>query len=173
VENNKKSFRWHYFIDKPFQLRFIARFSMLIILGLAVSLLVLGIANTTRFEGSQGRLYYQVQDYKQFLNDMQKDPSLPFYKVFNMQKGKTAFEISLAPMITVSALYLLLIIVFGLFISHKMAGPIYRIKKTLDMATKGQIDIKTLEFKLRKKDELQDLVDALNKFLDKIYAKKK
>jgi len=64
--------------------------------------------------------------------------------------------------------YLILIAVFGLFISHKMAGPIYRIKKTLDEAADGKIDIKTLEFRLRKQDELHDLVKSLNRFLNKL-----
>lgn len=169
METNKK-FRWRYFIDKPFQLRFIARFSVLIVLGLAISLLVLGISNTQRYKQN---LFYQVKDSKAFESDITKDPNVPYYKVFDMQKGRNIFELSMWPMVVMSALYIGLIIVFGLFISHKMAGPVYRIKKTLEQASKGQIDIKTLEFKLRKKDELQDLVEALNKFLDSSYAGRK
>ncbi|MFN3660975.1 MAG: hypothetical protein ACK4TN_07065 [Brevinematales bacterium] len=85
-----------------------------------------------------------------------------------MSKAYTEFEIQMWPMIWLSVVYLILIAVFGLFISHKMAGPIYRIKKTLDEASEGKIDIKTLEFRLRKQDELHDLVKSLNRFLNKI-----
>lgn len=170
MENNKKAFRWRYFIDKPFQLRFIARFSILIILGLGISLLVLGIANTQRFNTN---VFFQAKNVtKDASGNYNLNYNDPFYKVVS-PAPVNIFQLQMWPMIYVSILYIILIIVFGLFISHKMAGPIYRIKKTLDMATKGQIDIKTLEFKLRKKDELQDLVDSLNKFLDSIYGKKR
>lgn len=84
------------------------------------------------------------------------------------RKGLNSFELLFVPIMLVSIVYIILITVFGLFISHKMAGPIYRIKKTLEEATKGSIDIKTLEFRLRRRDELQDLVKAMNKFLEKM-----
>ena len=89
------------------------------------------------------------------------------------KRGINSFELYFLPILLVSILYLFIIAVFGLFISHKMAGPIYRIKKTLLEASKGNVNIKELEFRLRKRDELQDLVDALNKFLDKIYDRMK
>lgn len=170
MENQKKTFRWRYFIDKPFQLRFIARFSVLIILGLGISLLVLGIASTQRFNTN---LFFQAKNVTLDANGKPNFSVIdPFYKVVS-PVPVNIFQLQMWPMIYMSILFIVLIILFGLFFSHKMAGPVYRIKKTLDMATKGQIDIKTLEFKLRKKDELQDLVEALNRFLDKVYQKKK
>jgi HAMP domain-containing protein len=84
------------------------------------------------------------------------------------KRGINSLELYLLPILYVSLIYLILIAVFGLFISHRMAGPVYRIKRTLQEAAKGGINIKELEFRLRKRDELQDLVEALNRFLDKI-----
>jgi len=87
-------------------------------------------------------------------------------------KPLNIFEIYSSPLIYISILYILLITIFGLFISHKLAGPVYRIKKTLNDAADGKIDLKDLKFRLRKKDELQDLVEALNYFIDRMSTKK-
>ena len=38
VEKKSQKVRWRYFIDKPFQIRFIVRFFILILIGLALSL---------------------------------------------------------------------------------------------------------------------------------------
>jgi methyl-accepting chemotaxis protein len=54
------------------------------------------------------------------------------------------------------------ILFFGLvsiFVSHKVAGPLYRIKKCLDMITQGDLDI---VLKLRKWDDLKDLAEHIN-----------
>lgn len=157
---DNKKFRWRYFIDKPFQVRFIGRFLILVLLGLGVSLAVLGIANSMRFKTN---LYFQAK------TAATSDPlyaNKPFYEVVN-PTPVNVFQLQMWPMIWMAGLFIVLIAVFGLFISHKMAGPVYRIKRTLDEATDGKIDMKTLEFRLRKKDELQDLVNALNRFIKK------
>ncbi len=159
-----KKFRWRYFIDKPFQIRFIARFLILILLGLGISLGVLLIANSQKFNQN---LFFQVKNVEYDANGkFNIDPSAPFYEIFDTTPVNV-FQIQMYPMIWMSVLYLALIIFFGLFISHKMAGPVYRIKKTLQEVADGKITLKDAKFKLRKRDELKDLVEALNSFLDK------
>ncbi|MFN4216789.1 MAG: hypothetical protein ACK4HQ_05265 [Brevinematales bacterium] len=164
-ETKNKKMRWRYFIDKPFQIRFIARFSFLIILGLVTSLLFMGVFYRQRYSKN---LFYQVKNVEEFKEKAKVNPDLPYYEVFDMSKAYNEFQIQMWPMIWLSVVYLILIAVFGIFISHKMAGPIYRIKKTLDEASEGKIDIKTLEFRLRKQDELHDLVKSFNRFLNKL-----
>ncbi len=166
-----KKFRWRYFIDKPFQIRFIGRFSLLILISLGLFLMALGVVNYYRFNKG---LYFQyttdpvkLQAIKlQSDRDTAKDMSV-LYKYFDMNKSKNIFQLYWKPLVTMSILFIVMIAIFGLFISHKMAGPVYRIKRTLEEATSGKIDYKTLRFRLRKGDELQDLVDALNKFIEK------
>ncbi len=165
---NKKKFRWHYFIDKPFQLRFIGKFSVLIILGLALSLCVVGIYNLNRFKAP---LYFKAKQID--TTKMEAGKTLKIEDTIDLSHPMNIFQIYTPPLIYISILYIVLIAIFGLFISHKMAGPIYRIKRTLEEATGGKLDIKTLEFRLRKNDELQDLVAAFNRFLDKINGKHK
>lgn len=151
-------------------MRFIVRFSALILLGLALSLGVIGLYNMTKFKEP---LFFQAKFIPNDLKEkilQEKDADKAFAMTID-RKPINIFQLYLKPLVGISALYIILIAVFGLFFSHKMAGPVYRIKRTLDDAQQGKIDIKTLQFRLRKKDELQDLAESLNKFLQK-YDKK-
>ena len=57
-------------------------------------------------------------------------------------------------------LYILVITLFSFFISHKIAGPLYRFEKDVRILAKdGDL---TKIFKLRKRDEMQELAEALN-----------
>ncbi len=166
AENGKKKFRWRYFIDKPFQIRFIIRFSVLIIIGLGISIGAMAYLNATKYKEN---LFFQIksaEELDQLAQSYGGQYNIPYTLAFNMKPINT-FQIQLSPMIWMSVLYLVMIIVFGLFISHKMAGPVYRIKKTLKEVADGKVKVSDVKFKLRKRDELKDLVDSLNDFLDK------
>jgi methyl-accepting chemotaxis protein len=52
-----------------------------------------------------------------------------------------------------------LIFILGLLFSHRIAGPVYRIDKTLDDISKGNLGLK---IRLREGDELVDLADTIN-----------
>ncbi len=52
-----------------------------------------------------------------------------------------------------------LIFILGLLFSHRIAGPVYRINKTLRDISKGNLSLK---IRLREGDELVDLADAIN-----------
>ena len=59
-----------------------------------------------------------------------------------------------------------IILLFGavsIFITHKIAGPLYRLKKSLFMITEGNLDVKV---KLRKGDDLKDLAEHVNILVD-------
>jgi HAMP domain. len=54
------------------------------------------------------------------------------------------------------------ILLFGavsIFISHKIAGPLYRLKRSISQITEGNLDVK---IKLRKWDDLKDLAEHVN-----------
>lgn len=60
------------------------------------------------------------------------------------------------------------ILLFGavsIFISHKVAGPLFRLKKTLSQVTEGNLNVLV---KLRKWDDLQDLADHLNILIEEL-----
>ena len=58
------------------------------------------------------------------------------------------------------------ILLFGtlsIYITHKIAGPLYRLKKSLHMIKEGNLDVNV---KLRKGDDLQDLAEHVNMLVD-------
>lgn len=62
----------------------------------------------------------------------------------------------------------LLAIVFsiaGILLSHKVAGPIFRVERVAEELSRGNLDIKV---KFRKGDELHDLANSLNTMIDGI-----
>ncbi|MDO8602976.1 MAG: hypothetical protein Q7O04_03910 [Candidatus Omnitrophota bacterium] len=56
-----------------------------------------------------------------------------------------------------------LIFILGLLFSHRIAGPVYRISKTLEEIIKGNLGLK---IKLREGDELVDLADMINRLTE-------
>ncbi|MEI6631417.1 MAG: methyl-accepting chemotaxis protein [bacterium] len=64
----------------------------------------------------------------------------------------------------------ILLLLWGLVISHRIAGPIYRLEQELDKISKGDF---SLRIRFRKKDELASIAQGINKVLDKIGEKQK
>jgi methyl-accepting chemotaxis protein len=60
------------------------------------------------------------------------------------------------------------ILFFGavsIFISHKVAGPLFRMKKSLDKVTQGDLSV---VIKLRKWDDLKDLAEHINLLVEEL-----
>ena len=56
-----------------------------------------------------------------------------------------------------------LVFIIALFSSHKIAGPVYRIEKTLEEINNGNL---ALKIKFRQGDELWDLADLINVMIE-------
>ncbi len=52
-----------------------------------------------------------------------------------------------------------------LILSHRLAGPIYRLEKDLQDIARGNF---SMRIKFRKKDELKSIAEGINKILDEI-----
>ena len=57
----------------------------------------------------------------------------------------------------------------GIIISHRLAGPIERLKKELEGIVKGDY---SRRIKLRKNDDLKPVAEGINKLLDKVNSHK-
>lgn len=53
----------------------------------------------------------------------------------------------------------------SIFISHKVAGPLYRLKKSLLQVTQGNLNVVV---KLRKRDDLKDLAEHINMLIEEL-----
>jgi len=97
----------------------------------------------------------------------------PVYKGFNKAgivtaniKGTTdRFGIALPALILSTIIFIITATIFGIFFTHKMAGPIYRIDKSLDRIANGDYDFK---IKLREHDSFQHIARGINKVIDSL-----
>ncbi len=103
-----------------------------------------------------------------------------FYVIFHLTLGtaqlgryaearlKDVFSSMNYLLLGVTVISILIAGYFSIHLSHKIAGPLYRIEQTIREIINGS----RKEFKIRKKDELQELVTLLNDLLKKILPKK-
>ena len=127
--------RRNYFIDKSFQTKFILKFCLIVILSsitIAILLFILSRNFTT----------------------------VAIENAHVIVKGTSSF---LAPIIIetlslVTVFSAICVIILTLFVSHKIAGPLYRLKKEIDEMKNGNMN---LDFRTRKADQLQELANSL------------
>lgn len=76
-------------------------------------------------------------------------------------QGRLVYVLKATNMALIRNLLFVLPIIFvlGLLFSHRIAGPVYRIEKTIYEISKGNL---ALKIKLRRGDELWDLADIIN-----------
>ena len=137
--------RRQYFIKKDFQLRFILKFCLIILLGILISTLLLFIFSQDTLTSSfdQSRLVIE----------------------------KTSFAILPAAIYTsliTLGLIILATIAVTLFVSHKLAGPMFRFEEDLKIIGGGDL---TKVIRLRKKDQFMPLVDGLNQMTQRLREK--
>ena len=139
MEHKEKFRRTHFLVDKKFQFRFLGSVILLTILIMLLS------ATITYYI-----LYAQMQ---KFLT------TIPVDILFSI-----SCVISLTSL-TVLLILLPLVIVLGIFMSHKIIGPIMRMEKLLEEVGDGNFNI---NIRLRRGDELISLANAMNRMVDKL-----
>lgn len=73
-------------------------------------------------------------------------------------------------MIIALPIIFVLIFIWGVFISHKFAGPIHRLEEDLAKILSGDLSVR---IQFRKKDKLDELATQLNQVLDDLEKSKK
>ncbi|TGN19605.1 methyl-accepting chemotaxis protein [Leptospira idonii] len=171
----KKAFRFRYIIDKEFQFKFLLHYSLLFISGVVVTLGFLYWLNKSKFDG--GAVFRLRQDAQTVYWKVENDEATTEEEKFkfvpreiylpNYDHQLNMYTIQFDAVVTLSVLYLALITIFSIFKSHKMAGPIYSIKRSLQRLASGDPIEK---IRIRKDDEFQELVEVLNEVIQKRMA---
>jgi len=140
-----KSQRRNYYIDKDFQNKFILKFCSLVALGsLLTVILIYWLAwHSTTVGIADGRV--AVHSTAEYL--------LPLLL-------QTVFVVFVVVSLST--------IVMTLFISHKIAGPLYRLKVMLGALGEGDF---SSSMRLREDDQLQQVAAAYNEAVEKINGK--
>ena len=128
--------RKNYFIERSFQTRFIIKFCMLTIIG---GLLTIGL------------LY--------FLSLRSTTVAIVNSEVVVKTTADFLLPILIQTVVVVMVLVSIATIIVTLFVSHKIAGPLYRLKKGMHDLGEGNF---STEIKIRKFDQLKDVVEAFN-----------
>jgi hypothetical protein len=85
-----------------------------------------------------------------------------YFQFIKMQEG-TFHRVLLVLALVVA----LILVVGGLVVSHKIAGPVYRMKKEFtEMQNKTPVELKKIHF--RKGDFFPELADTYNQLIDKL-----
>lgn len=142
-KHERRSFRW---IDPHFQRKYAL---LLLAFVLFISAMLIGT------------FWYHSSDIINSLKDGGVSPQNP---LLILLEGKMKSLIwSVYFIVGVFSMFTLIV---ANFLSHKIVGPIYAIKKSLDAIAIG--DYKAARLKVRKGDEFQDVIDLMNTTVDKL-----
>jgi len=134
--------RRNYFIERSFQTRFILKFCSLVVVGglLTVAMLYyIGLRSTTVAIVNSDVVVKSTADF--------------------------LLPVLIQTLLLVMVLLGLATIIVTLFVSHKIAGPLYRLKKAMEELGEGDLGV---QIKLRQKDQLVHIAEAFNTMAKKL-----
>ena len=132
--------RRQYLVNPQFQLRFMIYIALAVLLGFTI----IYTSNLWYFSTlvSQGQ-------------ELGLDPSHPYYELIEDQR-----KLLTRTYLIISGITFVLLMWAGLFLSHRIAGPLYRIESYMKQVTAGDVDLKPVH--LRKGDFFPEIADILN-----------
>lgn len=137
--------RRNYFIKQDFQGRFILRFFLTILLSAVVFTIILSIFSAHTI----------TITYRDSFLRIEKTPKALFYEIIRAH-GIYIFFIGAG------------ISILSLFLSHRIAGPLYRFEKSIEEVIKGNLSFR---IRLRKKDEAKELAEAMNRMIETLSSR--
>ncbi len=174
-ERAKKPFFWQrkYLIDTRFQSKFILRYSIVVVISALLILAALFVLKNKAYnllpDGASVLAQMEVDKHQslvkgadgkwQIAADGSGEEYFPLKVNERGYKFYNAFDLYLWPVVIVTLLNIFIIMVYSVFFSHKVAGPIFKIKKILKhyLAT-GEYD----DIRLRKGDNFEDVARLIN-----------
>ncbi|MBN2547178.1 MAG: hypothetical protein JXB50_15355 [Spirochaetes bacterium] len=98
----------------------------------------------------------------------QVDESILTPLIGSVPKVVSRFKILFWPLLYITLVQIIIISIYSIFFSHKMAGPIYRMKVSLDRMVSGD---NNFVIKVRKSDFFINIIERLEKLRQKISKK--
>jgi methyl-accepting chemotaxis protein len=131
--------RRNFYIDKNFQTKFIVKFSLLVSLGACLMI---------------GLLYWLARS--------STSVAIVKSRVVVMTTADFILPLLLQTVIVVSIFVSIAAVFVTLFVSHQIAGPLYRFKQTFIAMTQGNL---LCQVSLRKNDQLHEVARELNQMI--------
>lgn len=139
--NDRRSQRW---IDPTFQ----KRYSMLL---LSVVLLVSSVLIAT--------FWFHSEQVLKTLSSAGVLPQHSLYLLIEKQMHSLMWSV-----VAVVVLFSIFVLMLAKFLSHRIVGPIFAIKRSLESMTRG--DLEGARLKLRSDDEFHDVGELVNQVVD-------
>ncbi|MFH2218495.1 MAG: methyl-accepting chemotaxis protein [Pseudomonadota bacterium] len=137
--------RRQFYIKKNYQFKFILKFCLLVFGGALISMVLL-------FFLSRGTLTFSFVNSRLIV----RDTAMAILPATFLTNIVTLIVITLSTIVVV------------LFISHKIAGPMFRFEKDFEEIAAGNL---TKKVRLRRTDQLNDLTDSINNMTSSLHAK--
>ena len=154
--------RRNFVVDKRFQYRFIASFLLLVVLSLL--LFSGGMATYYWIRYMAGENVFAEFIYIQKQVRVTNDEGEVVGTRSEMQPPVNRLELILPPILINNLVIMIIIAVIGIFYSHRIAGPIYRMQQDLTRVIEGEEGVR---IRLRKKDTMQSLANKINQLIEK------
>ena len=159
--------RTNYVINKTFQFRLIGTFLISILLALVI--FTIGVVGYYWYSTMVGdnlfaefiTIHKQVERTEQVEQD--GETVTKTYTETEEIPGVKRWEIVLPPILVNNLLILIVVGIIGLFYSHRLAGPVYRINADLQKVLNGERGVR---ISLRKDDKFHDLAEQINALID-------
>jgi nitrogen fixation/metabolism regulation signal transduction histidine kinase len=145
-QSNRPYKRRQLIVDRPFQQRFIWRFLLIVVGSILLSNLVtLGFFKLRDLSDSAS------QNLSYFTDTIHT--TLAFSRVF---------QVLWLPLLISGLLGCILVAVLGIFFSHRIAGPLFNLKRVMRQVEEGNLNVM---MKIRNKDEFHDVEEAFNRMV--------
>jgi methyl-accepting chemotaxis protein len=82
--------------------------------------------------------------------------------------GRELLIASVRPLIIIIPVVFIILAAIIIYISHKIAGPLYRLKQYMEKVENGDF---SAELKFRKHDSIHDIADSFNRMVEGIKAR--
>lgn len=144
--------RRQFWVNKEFQRRMIGQFILVMMGSVVLShLITLGFLKIRELSGvAQEDMIYLTNALSE---------SVAFTRTF---------EVLWLPLLLSSIIGSLVILVFGLFYSHRLAGPLFNLKRTMAKVTEGNWNVSV---GIRKNDEFHDVKESLNDLVSSLQGR--
>jgi len=145
VDKRRSFLKRTYIVDRAFQVKFILKIVFFVLLATVITGVVTYFLTDESLERSFYSIHYQIKNVWQVL--------LPAVVTISfVTTGIVAFFTTIIALVE----------------SHKVGGPLYRFKRSLQEVKEGDL---TKVTKLRSRDDLQDFVGSLNSMISSVKEK--
>ena len=142
---NRKYKRKQYFVEKSFQTKFIFKFCIVVVI-------------SSFFIG--GLIFFLSQD--------STTVTIENTEVKVKRTADFILPIIVTTVIVVSSFSSVIVLILTLFVSHRIAGPLFRMKREIDGVKEGDL---TKKFNLREKDQFREVAASLGGMCDTLRGK--